>query len=113
MSIIRKNLVEHYTWGDQCDGWHLLKNMGLSVIEERMPAKTAERLHYHEKSEQFFYILKGEAIFEKEGKHYEVKAKQGFHVKPLEKHRISNLSNEDLEFIVISQPMALGDRIEL
>jgi len=113
MSIIRKNLVEHYNWGDKCDGWHMLKTEGLSVIEERMPAGTAETMHYHEHAQQFFFILKGEAVFEKEGKQFEVKAKQGFVIKPLEKHRILNNSKEDLEFLVISEPLAHGDRIEV
>mgnify|MGYP006207291555 FL=1 len=56
MSIIRKNLVEHYNWGDKCDGWHMLKTEGLSVIEERMPAGTAETMHYHEHAQQFFFM---------------------------------------------------------
>ena len=25
MSIISINNAEHYTWGEGCDGWHLLK----------------------------------------------------------------------------------------
>jgi len=29
---------EHYIWGDVCDGWHLARAAGLSVIEERMPS---------------------------------------------------------------------------
>lgn len=27
---------EHYTWGEGCDGWHLAKTPGLSVIRERV-----------------------------------------------------------------------------
>lgn len=26
-----KHIAEHYIWGDNCDGWHLVKNQDLSV----------------------------------------------------------------------------------
>jgi hypothetical protein len=32
--------AENYKWGNNCDGWHLLKSDSLSVIQERMPAGT-------------------------------------------------------------------------
>jgi len=40
--------TDHYTWGVNCDGWHLLKSDTLSVIQERMPHNTKEQLHYHQ-----------------------------------------------------------------
>ena len=30
--------AEHYVWGSNCDAWHLVKQEGVSVIEEAMPA---------------------------------------------------------------------------
>ena len=59
--------AEHYKWGQNCDGWHLLKSNDLSVIQENMPPQTAEVLHYHEKTQQVFYILSGIASFEIDG----------------------------------------------
>ncbi len=70
-----KKSSEHYTWGQNCDGWHLLKTNSLSVIQERMPPNTSEALHYHQKAQQFFYILLGQATFEMEGEIFEVKSK--------------------------------------
>ena len=35
--MIDRGTAEHYTWGDGCDGWHLVKGADLSVIQERMP----------------------------------------------------------------------------
>lgn len=32
--------AEHYRWGNQCDGWHLVRAAELSIIEESMPADT-------------------------------------------------------------------------
>ena len=65
-SVSRDN-AEHYRWGDDCDGWHLVKDKQLSVIEEFMPPGAAEVRHHHERSQQFFYILIGEALMEING----------------------------------------------
>jgi hypothetical protein len=48
--------AEHYVWGNGCDGWHLLKTEGLSVIKERVPPGESERAHLHTKARQFFFI---------------------------------------------------------
>ena len=58
--------AEHYTWGEACDGWHLVKQDGVSVIQERMPAGTAETRHRHARSRQFFYVLSGSLTIEME-----------------------------------------------
>jgi hypothetical protein len=50
---ISKLTAEHYVWGEECDGWHLVQNSNLSVIHERMPSNTSEVKHYHEKSLHF------------------------------------------------------------
>lgn len=79
MHRISKDTAEHYTWGGNCDGWHLVKNAELSIIEERMPSGTAEVRHFHQRAQQFFYILlakqrwKSQARFFKSmpGKDYE------------------------------------------
>ena len=44
--------AEHYTWGEVCDGWHLVRAAGLSVIEERMPAGSKEQRHWHQRARQ-------------------------------------------------------------
>jgi len=111
MQVINKEkALQHYTWGDDCDGWVFVDTDGLSVKQERMPQQTAETLHYHEKAQQFFFILKGIATFEVEGKLFTVKANEGFYINPGTKHRIANNSNEDLEFILSSQPSTKTDR---
>ena len=78
-----------------------------------MPAGTAEDLHYHIRSQQFFFILKGVATFEIEGAMVEVKTQEGIHIKAGLKHRILNQTTSDLEFILSSQPSTAGDRINL
>ena len=107
-----KDNSEHYTWGDNCSGWHLLKSQELSIIEELMPPKTKEKKHYHEKSEQFFRILKGTATFEIENEIIIIEKGQGIHIPPHIKHRIRNDQTQNLEFIVISRPTTRGDRFD-
>jgi mannose-6-phosphate isomerase-like protein (cupin superfamily) len=109
-SVSRAN-AEHYRWGNDCDGWHLVKDEKLSVIEEFMPAGTAEVRHYHRKAQQFFYILSGEVMMEVEGQTTLLSAGAGIRVLPETRHRVSNLSSGGARFLVISQPPSHGDRV--
>ena len=111
MQIINKEkALQHYTWGDNCDGWVFVDTEALSVKQERMPQQAAETLHYHEKAQQFFFILKGIATFEMEDDFFSVKENEGFHIPAGKKHRIINNANTDLEFILSSQPSTNNDR---
>jgi mannose-6-phosphate isomerase-like protein (cupin superfamily) len=110
MKVSKQN-AEHYVWGGKCDGWHLVKNQNLSIIHERMPPHTKEVRHCHTKAHQFFFMLKGTAALEVDGVIYDVKAHEGVEVLPSILHQIMNLSSEEIEFLVISQPFAQGDRI--
>ena len=105
--------LKHYQWGEGCDGWNLVEEETLSIKNERMPAGTAENMHYHEKAQQFFFILSGTATFEIEGEKIEVNAQEGIHIKAGQKHRILNQTEIELEFILSSQPSTVADRINL
>ena len=109
-ALDKQNALHHYKWGNDCDGWVFVDTNELSVKQERMPAQTAEALHYHEKAQQFFFILKGIATFEVENKFFKVEAGQGFHITAGKKHRILNTTTEDIEFILSSQPSTNADR---
>ncbi len=109
--VSKYNPLTHYKWGDDCDGWNLADEKTLSVKQERMPAGTSEAKHYHQTAQQFFYILKGSAVFEIDQTFSNVHAGEGIHIKAGIKHRIVNNGNEDLEFILCSQPNTAGDRI--
>jgi len=102
---------EHYTWGKNCDGWHLVKDGKLSVIYERMPPGTSEARHYHNQAQQFFFILEGAAVLEVEGKEFTLNRQDGLHISPGQAHRIFNQSEKDLVFLVISHPPSHGDRV--
>ncbi|MCB0700598.1 MAG: cupin domain-containing protein [Chitinophagaceae bacterium] len=103
--------AEHYLWGDDCAGWHLLKTDALSVIQEKMPPATKEVYHYHESAEQVFYVLSGVATFLVDGAEIIAKSRDSLHIAPKTPHCIMNNSDADLDFLVISSPKAHGDRV--
>ncbi|MEI5908983.1 cupin domain-containing protein [Bacillus spongiae] len=108
---ISKNNAEHYIWGDNSDGWHLVKNQDLSIIHECMPANTSELKHYHQQARQFFFILSGIATIEVDGNEITLYPQEGVEVPPLVPHQMFNKSNKEVEFLVISQPTSKGDRV--
>lgn len=111
ISAISKSNAEHYTWGDHCDGWHLVKNQQLSVIRERMPAGTTEVRHFHHHAQQFFYILAGQAVMEVDGRLIILTAGEGIWIPPRTSHQMRNESGDQVQFLVISQPPSHGDRV--
>jgi mannose-6-phosphate isomerase-like protein (cupin superfamily) len=112
-AICRDN-AEHYSWGEHCQGWNLVRNAGLSVIEEIMPPGTVEQIHRHHVAQQFFYVLSGEAVMEFGDQKVAMGPGQGVTINPDVAHRIRNLSNTEVRFLVISQPSTKnGDRENL
>ncbi|MEO6525364.1 MAG: cupin domain-containing protein [Gemmatimonadaceae bacterium] len=101
-----------YGWGDGCDGWHLVRVTGLSVIEERMPPGTREVRHWHARTRQFFYVLSGTLTMEVEGVRHSLDARSGIEVPPGTAHQTMNDNASDAEFLVISMPPSHGDRHE-
>ena len=101
----------HYVWGGNCDGWHLVQTPDLSVIQERVPPGGQETRHSHGRARQFFFVLSGEAVLELDGERHVLPAQSGLEVPPGAPHQLRNESASDLWFLVISQPMAQGDRI--
>jgi len=111
--IVSTENAEHYTWGEVCDGWHLLKRDDMSIIQERVPSGGSEVMHYHETSRQFFYILEGEGRMIFDDHEVILQKGQGLEISPLVKHQFQNKSHADVHFLVISIPSTRGDRINL
>lgn len=111
MSVVSIKNGKHYVWGGDCDGWHLASSAALSVIQERVPAGRAEARHFHNRAEQFFYILAGIATLEVEGAVHTVNVGEGVHVAAGVAHTLSNTQTDDLVFLVISTPPSHGDRV--
>lgn len=107
------NNTPSYTWGNNCKGWPLAEDQSLRVIEEEMPPGTEEQLHYHEKAAQVFYILKGEAEFQVGEETILAAQGESLQIPAGHPHKISNKSNQNIRFLVISAPTTNGDRINL
>lgn len=103
----------HYLWGQNCDGWHLVQSDSLSIIYERMPPGTQEVRHFHNKAQQFFFVLEGEAALELDGKEFFIHAREGVHVPAGKPHQMFNRSSAEVFFLVISQPPSHGDRVNV
>jgi mannose-6-phosphate isomerase-like protein (cupin superfamily) len=111
---ISAETAEHYTWGGaqgaDCDGWHLVRAPGLSVIEESMPPGTSEARHSHVRARQFFFVLEGELTMEIEGSEIVLRARQGIEVHPGQRHQAINRGTSAVRMLVVSQPPSHGDR---
>jgi mannose-6-phosphate isomerase-like protein (cupin superfamily) len=105
--------AEHYLWGDGCDGWHLVRMPALSIIEERMPPGTSELRHFHERAQQFFYVLGGELTIEVDGTVHLLKPNEGLAIPPGVPHQARNEGAADARFLVTSQPPSHGDRVNV
>ncbi len=105
--------LQHTRWGMNCDAWMLLEEASLGIKQELMPPGSAEQLHYHKMAQQFFFILKGQALFEINKNLVLVNQGEGLHIKAGENHALRNTGTENLEFIVCSQPSIGSDRINL
>lgn len=111
--VISKTNAEHYRWGGDCDGWHLIKAQDLSVIHQRMPPGRGEQCHYHEKSRQCFFVISGVMTVELNGKCFALGAGESIEVEPGQLHQIRNEANLDTEYLVISQPTTRNDQMNL
>ncbi len=111
MQIVDSSNTEHYSWGINCDGWHLVKRDDLSIITERVSPGESEQRHFHNCSRQFFYILGGEAVIEVGGERKILYALQGIEIPPGVPHQFRNESSLEVTFLVISAPRSHGDRV--
>jgi len=105
--------AEHYKWGENCDGWHLLKRDDVSVIQELVPPGQAEVNHLHNVSRQFFYILAGTGTMRIGEETITLSSGEGLEIPPGTAHQFRNDSGEDVSFLVISTPKSHGDRTNL
>lgn len=113
MKVVSEESGEHYTWGEGCNAWYLVKEPSINIIKERIPQGFSETKHMHNYALQFFYILSGHAYFDVNGSPLSVKRNEGIHIPAGVPHLLKNEGEEDLVFIVISTPPSHGDRVEL
>ena len=111
MAIMNRTTAPHYRWGDACDGWRHLDTSDLSVIEERMHPRTAERRHTHGRAKQVFFVLSGTLTIDADGIVAQLNPSDSLNILPGTPHQVRNDStSEDARFLVISAPSTRGDR---
>ena len=109
--IVDLRNAEHYLWGGENDGWHLVKRDDLSIIQERMVPGGVEEKHLHQKARQFFQVLTGTLTLDIGGKTFELTPNQGIEVPPGTAHQAKNLTKAPIAFVVTSMPPSHGDRV--
>ena len=110
MPVVSKENGEHFAWGKGCNGWHLVEKPELSVIHECMPPGSSEEMHKHTQSRQFFFVLSGVLTIEQKDATHSITTGHGLEIPPNVEHETSNTGEQDVEFLVISQPHSHGDR---
>ncbi len=103
--------VPNYKWGKNSQAFVLANWESAEIKQELIPPGEGEKLHLHEKSTQFFFVLNGEAEFILDNQQFTLKAQDGILVNPNSAHCIQNNSEMPLSFLVFSQPPIGSDRI--
>lgn len=75
-----------------------------SFVHVVIPAGKSSPAHYHNVSEETYYILNGEARMIINGQEFTLVPKQACLIMPGEVHQIFNDKQVDLEFITVSAP---------
>lgn len=71
---------------------------------------TAELRHRHAWARQFFYVLAGRLHLEVDGTVHTIETGVGVEIEPGVAHQAMNPGDDDVAFLVISQPPSHGDR---
>ena len=111
--LTSRERADRYTWGQVCEGWRLLDEPDLSVIEERIPPGAGEIRHLHHLARQLFYVLEGRLTIERDGERFELSKGDALEVPPARPHSVRNEADIDAFFLVVSAPTTRGDRINL
>jgi quercetin dioxygenase-like cupin family protein len=109
--IVNLKNAYHYKWGKNCDGWVFTARDDLLIIEERMPAGTAEHRHLHVRARQFIQVTQGQLTIEVEGNTFVLNAGDSLEIEPGQMHQVRNDSDADVRFNNVSTPSAHGDRV--
>ena len=111
--MISKRTVPFFVWRDVCAGWRLVDTDNLQVIQERMPPTTSELLHVHARATQTYFVLEGQATVDLDDVTEVLQPGEALLIEPRKAHRISNRTEQPLEFLVISSSPTRVDRTDL
>ncbi len=75
-----------------------------SLVHVVIPPGKSSQAHYHEVSEETYYILKGEGFMIIDKEEFSLQPGQACLIEPREVHQIFNKVDDDLEFLTVSAP---------
>jgi glyoxylate utilization-related uncharacterized protein len=101
--MISKENAQYYLWGKNYEGWHLFQKEKLSIVHERIPAKTSTNEQGDPNLERFLFVLFGKAIVEISGKEEILEMYEGLEIPATIPYCLVNKSEYDLEYLLISQ----------
>jgi mannose-6-phosphate isomerase-like protein (cupin superfamily) len=75
-----------------------------SLAEARLPPGAATTPHYHPRTEEIYYILRGQGRMQIEAELREVGPGDAIAIPPGQKHQITNIGHQTLEFLCCCAP---------
>jgi mannose-6-phosphate isomerase-like protein (cupin superfamily) len=100
-------------WSPGCLSWQFVDDKKVSIKMEEIQTKSRSNAHFHTKSRQFFFVLKGKASVDLEGALYDLKRHEGIEIPMGQKHQVMNSGEEELLFLLISFPPIQEDDIRV
>jgi len=70
----------------------------------RLPLKSANTLHRHITSEEFYFVLEGIGRIRVDGRTYTVKKHEGIHVWPHQMRQVFNDTDEEVLWLITGSP---------
>ncbi len=114
MKIINRNDCSEFVAQDKAMVRELVspRNSSIknqSIAEVRIPSGESVLEHFHEKTEEVYYILSGRGQMHLEGETETVGSGDAIIILPGQRHKIANHCKEDLVMLVVCSPSYTDD----
>ncbi|UCH34949.1 MAG: cupin domain-containing protein [Armatimonadota bacterium] len=76
----------------------------LSLAEAALEPSASTALHYHEVSEEVYYVTAGRGLLSVADEETEIRAGQAVLIPRRARHRVVNIGDEELVFLCVSSP---------
>lgn len=86
------------------------KGCSIMIVHAKPTITPKEKLHYHTKDSEYFYVLQGELKVNVGGKRTSIKKGECLEAQPGEKHKIISLK-KDTEYIVVRTNLLPGEKV--
>ncbi len=104
MKRIAREQLEPFVTKDKSIIREIYRSEVMSLAEALVPPEKETLYHFHETSEEVYYILEGRGMMRVEGEQREVKNDHTIVLPKGTKHNIKNIGEGDLRILCISIP---------